>query len=129
MQTGLTPQTLAIMITSIVMATTGQLLLRAGMESVGLVELTGESLSGFARSAITTWQILIGLGAFVLSAVLWLISLSRVPLSTAYPFVSLSYVLILLASVVILGERPLPLNWIGAGLIVAGITVIGIANR
>jgi drug/metabolite transporter (DMT)-like permease len=129
MQTGLTPQTLTIMITSICMATAGQLLLRAGMESVGLVELTGESLSTAMRSAITTWQVLAGLGAFGLSAGLWLISLSRVPLSTAYPFVSLSYVFILLASVVILGERPLLLNWVGAGLIMSGIIVIGIANR
>jgi drug/metabolite transporter (DMT)-like permease len=129
MQTGLTPQTIGIMFTSIFMATAGQLLLRAGMESVGLVELTGDSLTTAARSAITTWQILVGLSAFGLSAVLWLISLSRVPLSTAYPFVSLSYVLILLASVVILGERPLALNWLGAGLIMTGITVIGFANR
>lgn len=129
MESRLTLQTVAIMLTSIVLATSGQLMLRAGMEAVGVVDLTGSSLLSSARSALSTWQVYVGFGAFGASSMLWLVTLSRVPLSTAYPFVALSYVLILLTSVVILDERPTVWGWVGSGLIVVGIAVVGLGQR
>ncbi|MDX1510879.1 MAG: SMR family transporter [Nitriliruptorales bacterium] len=117
------------MLASIVLATTGQLLLRAGMEAVGVVDITGASLMSSARDALRTWQVYVGFAAFGASSLLWLITLSRVPLSTAYPFVSLSYVLILTASVVLLNERPSLLSWVGVGFIVLGISIVGLGQR
>ena len=55
MEVRLTAQTLSIMFASIVLATTGQLLLRAGMEAIGVVEITGASLMSSARDALRTW--------------------------------------------------------------------------
>jgi len=129
MQGRLTFQTLTIMLSSIALATTGQLLLRTGMESIGVVDLTSASLTSSARAALTTWHVWIGFGAFGVSSVLWLVTLSRLPLSTAYPFVSLSYVLILLTSVLLLDERPSLVSWVGSGLIVIGIFTVGIGQR
>lgn len=129
MEVRLTAQTLSIMLASIVLATTGQLLLRAGMEAVGVVDITGASLMSSARDALRTWQVYVGFAAFGASSLLWLITLSRVPLSTAYPFVSLSYVLILTASVVLLNERPSLLSWVGVGFIVLGISIVGLGQR
>ena len=55
----------------------------------------------------------------------WLVVLSRLPLSTAYPFVALSYLIILGFSTIVLHERPPLLTWGGAGLIMMGIVMIG----
>ena len=129
MEVRLSAQTLTILLASIVLATSGQLLLRAGMEAVGVVEITGASLTSSARAALSTWQVYVGFAAFGLSSILWLVTLSRIPLSTAYPFVAISYVLILLSSVVFLGERPTLTSWFGAALIVTGITVVGLGQR
>lgn len=123
--------TLAILLTSIVLATVGQLLLKAGMTQVG--ELSGVAadagMLGLLARVATTWQVVAGLGAFGLSAIFWLVTLSRIPLSTAYPIVSLSYVLILAFSVVVLGERPSVLVWAGVILIMFGITLVGVGQR
>lgn len=120
--------TIAILLTSIALATAGQLLLKAGMNRIG-AELSLSDLGPLIAGAVTTWQVLAGLTAFGLSAVFWLLTLSRVPLSTAYPMVSLSYVLILLFSTIVLDERPGPLVWAGALLIMTGITFVGVGQR
>lgn len=123
--------TVAVLLTSIVLATAGQILLKAGMTRVGEVTsiLTEMGVSALLLRVVTTWQVIAGLAAFALSAVFWLVTLSRVPLSTAYPVVSLSYVLILAFSVLVLGERPTLVVWTGVLLIMSGIALIGIGQR
>lgn len=121
--------TIVILLTSVMLATAGQLFLKAGMERIGRIdELAAGELGTLVTKAVVTWQVPLGLTAFALSAVFWLITLSRLPLSTAYPVVSLSYVLILLFSVVVLGERPSLTVWIGGLLIMGGIALIGIGQ-
>lgn len=118
--------TVLILLAAVVLATCGQLLLKAGMTEVGAV--VGVGLDGvlpLVGRVAGTWQVLLALAMFGLSASFWLVTLSRVPLSVAYPVVSLSYVLILIFSVVVLDERPRPTVWIGALLIVSGISLIG----
>ncbi|MDP9023405.1 MAG: EamA family transporter [Actinomycetota bacterium] len=123
--------TLLIAFTAIGLATVGQLLLKAGMVEVGepvsLVSSVG--VGGMLGRVLTTWQVPVGLGVFGLSAVFWLVTLSRLPLSVAYPIVSLSYLLILAFSVIVLGERPTLTVWIGALLIMVGIALIGVGQR
>ncbi len=74
------------------------------------------------------WGLLNGwlLAALVLygaATVLWVIILRTVPLSLAYPFAALGFVIVPVAGAVFFGE---PITWqtvLGAGLIVAGILV------
>lgn len=124
----MTPTTIAILLLSVVLATTGQLLLKAGMNEVGQLSLGPAELLGLLGSVVTTWQLVVGLVSFGASAVFWLVTLSRVPLSTAYPIVSLSYVLILAFSSLVLGERPSATVWSGAVLIMVGVSLIGIGR-
>lgn len=122
--------TVLILLTSVALATLGQLLLKTGMTHIGVIDgLALSDLGSLVRGALSTWQVLAGLISFGLSAVFWLVTLSRVPLSTAYPVVSLSYVLILAFSALVLGERPTVTVWVGALLIMGGISMIGIGQR
>lgn len=123
--------TIIILFSAIALATGGQLLLKAGMNRVGTIAdiAAAGGLVPLLMRVLTTWQVVLGLVVFALSAVFWLVTLSRVPLSTAYPAVSLSYVLILAFSVIALGERPSLVVWTGALLIMLGITFIGIGQR
>jgi drug/metabolite transporter (DMT)-like permease len=58
---------------------------------------------------------------YAFSVLFWLVGLSRVPLSYAYPFLSLSYVVILAASYFVLGEQVSVLRLAGVGLICGGV--------
>lgn len=115
---------------SILLATGGQLLLKAGMDATGVqVALHPAALLELVRTVLGSWRLLLGFAAFATSSLFWLTALSRLPLSVAYPVVSLSYVIILGASVVLLGERPTLTTWTGALLVMAGVALIGIGQQ
>jgi small multidrug resistance pump len=61
---------------------------------------------------------------YFLGAVLWIWALSKVPLTVAYPFTILTFVLVYLASIIVLGERPTAAALFGVALVLAGLTVI-----
>jgi drug/metabolite transporter (DMT)-like permease len=111
---------------SVVLATAGQLTLKTGMTRVGYIgtERLGKPLKLLLQVA-TTWQVLVGLTLFFVSAGFWILVLSRVPLSFAYPFAGLTYLLIALFGKFVLGEHVPGLRWFGIALIIAGILVVG----
>jgi drug/metabolite transporter (DMT)-like permease len=103
-------------------AACGQLMLKHGMvTATKKVEQTKGSL---AIAAATSPWVLLGLTVFAVSAVAWLATLSRVPLSLAYPFNALGFLAILTASVVVLGERTNIWTWVGTCCVVAGLIIV-----
>ena len=126
----MTATTWLSLVLSVVLATVGQLLLQAGMDATGAtVALQPRALLELVRTILGSWRLVLGFVAFASSSLFWLTALSRVPLSVAYPVVSLSYVLILAASYLLLGERPSLVTWGGALLVMAGVALIGIGQR
>jgi len=85
----------------------------------------GARFGRFARvAAATTPWVVFGLMVFGVSAVAWLAALSKVPLSLAYPFNAVSYIVILTASVLVLHERANLLTWAGTVLVVSGLLMV-----
>jgi drug/metabolite transporter (DMT)-like permease len=83
------------------------------------------SLNGPAlKAAVQTPMIWGGLLLFGLSALVWLMVLSRASLSFAYPFAALTYVLILLFDLFVLDETVPPLRWAGVAFIAVGIFLV-----
>jgi drug/metabolite transporter (DMT)-like permease len=111
---------------SVFLATAGQLILKTGMQKVGYIgsQRLGKPVQLLFQVA-TTWQVILGLLLFVISAVSWLLVLSRVPLSFAYPFAGLTYLLITLFGRFVLQEQVPALRWLGIALIIAGILLVG----
>lgn len=111
---------------SVLLATGGQLLLRAGMQQVGYVG--GSRLAHPAQLMLQvgkTPQVVLGLTLFVISAVAWLVVLSRAPLSFAYPFAGLTYLMTTVFSRYALHEHVPALRWAGIALIILGILLVG----
>lgn len=115
---------IGLILLSVALAALAQLTLKHGMNQVtaasGELQLSAGSLRGVA----TTPAVWGGLLLFGLSAFVWLAVLSRASLSFAYPFASLSYVLILLADRFVLHEEIPPLRWAGVFFIMAGIVLV-----
>ncbi len=117
---------IGLILTSVVLAGIAQITLKTGVNHVtdaaggGELHMNAENLKSLLSSPIV-WA---GLLLFALSAIVWLFALSRASLSFAYPFAALSYVLIVLFSVLVLHEDVPVLRWVGVAFIVSGIMLV-----
>jgi len=114
-----------LILLSIAIAVGGQILLKLGLNKIGSVNVNtlaglGHLFSGIIKSPM----VLAGLFCYVFSAAIWLVVLSAVELSFAYPFIGLTYVLILFISKFVLRENVNPIRWVGAAIITIGVVVI-----
>jgi len=115
---------IALILLSITIAVGGQLLLKVGMNKIG-VDPTGlAEIKILFAGVIKSPVVILGLLCYVLSAAIWLVVLSAVDLSFAYPFIGFSYVLVLVLSKFVLKEDVNPIRWIGAAVITAGVILI-----
>ena len=113
---------IGLVLFSVLAAATGQVMLKHGMQIA--TERAHDSGGSLVIHAITTSWVLLGLVVFGISAVAWLATLARVPLSVAYPFNALGYLVILTASVILLHERATLLTWAGSLLVVSGLIIV-----
>ena len=117
---------IALILFSVTLAAVAQLTLKHGMNLVN-DELSPEvfSLNGPSLRVVVgqpyVWS---GLFLFGLSALVWLVVLSRASLSFAYPFAALTYVLILLFDQFVLDDTVPPLRWAGVAFIGIGIILV-----
>lgn len=121
---------IVLLLVSVIFALGGQFTLKSAMDRVGRigsaqVSAAGDTLMRAAKEP----RLWIGLGLFGISALFWLVVLSRTPLSVAYPFVGITYVLIVLISRFFLNEEVPPLRWVGVLVVALGIALVGLSFR
>jgi multidrug transporter EmrE-like cation transporter len=66
-----------------------------------------------------------GIFCYVSAFVVWMLILDKMDLSLAFPLSGMVYVVIMLVAAFGLHEALTPLHWIGVGLIVTGVCVLG----
>lgn len=102
-----------------------QLFLKAATRSSGVLFADTGSVSWVAAAhllrALPLWA---GLACYGVSVVLWVGALSRVPVSVAYPMLSIGYVINAFAAAALFGEALSVAKLAGIGLIVAGVLVL-----
>lgn len=109
---------------SVVFGAVGQILLKKGMGSMGPITLTLQGLPGTIWRIGTNLYVIGGLLIYVSGTVFWLAALSRVDLSYAYPFASLSYVIMLAASWLLFHEDITLLRVVGTVVVAIGVLII-----
>ena len=118
----LTIGNVALVLFAVSTAAVGQVMLKHGMQVAN--SRASHSHGSLIVSAATSGWVLLGLVVFGISAIAWLTALSRVPLSVAYPFNALGYLVILTASIVLLHERASVLTWVGTFMVVSGLIIV-----
>ena len=114
-----------LILLSISIAVGGQLMLKIGIDRIGVTGLGSmKALTSLFSGIIRSPMVITGLFLYLISAAIWLVVLSTVDLSFAYPFIGLTYVMVLVLSRFILKEEVNPLRWIGAFIITVGVVVI-----
>ena len=101
-----------------------QLLLKAGTNAVGTFEFSAANVWPVGWKLATQPYILGGLACYVISVVVWIMALSRVEVSIAYPMLSVGYVLNAVAAWYLLGEAVTPMRLVGIGVIILGVFII-----
>ena len=103
----------SLILVGVLLNAAAQLLLKAGTNAMPLG----------LRLAIEP-HILAGLACYVVSVVVWIVALSRVPVSIAYPMLSIGYVVNAIAAWYLLGEAVAPMRLAGIGIIVLGVFIV-----
>ena len=112
----------AIIIAVAATAATAHILLKIGMNEVG--EVNAESIKTPGKligQILSTPTILAAIPVYAISNIGWLIVLSRLNLSVAYPFLASLYVFLPILSMIFLSESMSIQHW--AGIVVIGIGV------
>ncbi|MBE2239246.1 MAG: EamA family transporter [Caldilineaceae bacterium] len=109
---------------SVIAGAIGQITLKYGMMQTGQITLSAHDLAPTLFRIFTNPFIIGGLALYVGGTVFWLAALSRVDLSFAYPFASLSYVVMLTASWLLFNENITPLRLAGTLVVMLGVFLI-----
>jgi multidrug transporter EmrE-like cation transporter len=121
---------LAVMAASVVFAVGGQLTLKRAMEDVGTIRLDDVKRPlGTVGRVVGEPKVWLGLFLFGISAAFYLIVLSRIPLSVAYPLGGMQYLIVVGMSRFILHEEVPSLRWLGVAVVTLGILLIGLSFR
>ena len=83
---------------------------------------TGERLQFIGRLLLNPW-VISAFAAALLASVLWMVAMTRLELSHAYPFMSLAFVFVMVCSAVFFSEPITPLKITGIALVVLGLVV------
>ena len=121
------PVALALVVPLI--ATLGQLLLKIGMEQVGPVNRSDLSKPVALLLEVFGNPLIVGaIPLYVGGFLIWLIVLSRLDLSFAYPFLALAYVLVPIVSWAVIGEHIPVMRWVGIVVVCVGVVLVGWAK-
>ena len=101
---------------------TGQLLFKRTAQGVANVH----GAPAIVRHILFDPWFIAALTIYMVATFLWIFALREVPLSKAYPFMALAFVLVPLGAVVFYGETLRAPYFIGLLLVVAGIALISI---
>lgn len=115
---------LALVLTGVFLNAVAQLLLKAGTNAVGHFEFHWGNALLVGMKLATNPAILGGMTCYVISLVVWIMALSRVPVSVAYPMLSIGYLLNALAAWAWFGEALGAQKLLGIGFIILGVWLI-----
>ncbi|MEW6695972.1 MAG: EamA family transporter [Bacillota bacterium] len=114
-----------LLLISVSIGALGQLFLKIGASQLFPIVLSLPQLPGTLARVFGNPWVLAGTLLYITSMVTWLKVLSSMELSTAYPMVSLGYVLVMLFSFFFLGEQLTFYKLLGTFAVIAGVLLIG----
>jgi multidrug transporter EmrE-like cation transporter len=114
----------ALVLFGVLLNAAAQLLLKAGTNAIGPFEFSAANLVPIGWKVATQPYILGGLACYVVSVAVWILALSRVEVSVAYPMLSIGYVVNALAAYALFGEAVGPQRLVGIGVIIVGVYLV-----
>jgi multidrug transporter EmrE-like cation transporter len=115
---------LALVLTGVMLNAAGQLLLKAGSRAIADVPFSFANSWTLAERMALNPPILAGLACYVVSVVFWILALSRVDVSIAYPMLSIGYIVTAVAGWLLFAEAVSVTRVAGIFIIIAGVWLV-----
>ena len=120
----MTPIAFALILTGVLLNAAAQLLLKAGTNAVGHFEFHLENIVPIGLKIAFQPFIMGGMACYAVSLVIWIMALSRAPVSIAYPMLSIGYVVNALVAHYWFGEALMAQKMLGIGVIIIGVVLV-----
>lgn len=120
----MSPVSFSLILTGVLLNACAQLLLKAGTNAVGHFEFQLGNLVPIGLKLGLEPHILGGLACYVVSLVVWIMGLSRVPVSVAYPMLSIGYVINAFVAWQWFGEALSAQKLAGIAFVVVGVFLV-----
>lgn len=116
--------TFSLVLAGVLLNAGAQLLLKAGTNRVGEFAFALDNLVPVGAKIASSPFILGGVACYVVSLVVWILALSRVPVSVAYPMLSIGYIVNAVAAWALFGESITAQKLVGIAFIVVGVYLV-----
>ena len=113
-----------LIMTGVLLNAIAQLALKASVKDTGAIELSAGNALPVANQLMAEPWLWVGLFCYGISVIIWILALSRVDVSIAYPMLSVGYVVNAFAAYALFGEALTPGRLLGIGIIILGVTVL-----
>ncbi len=114
----------SLIIFGVLLNAIAQLALKAGVRDLGPIGLSLDQVVPTSLRLMSEPYLWTGLTLYAVSVVVWILALSRVDVSIAYPMLSLGYVVNAFAAYWLFGEVLTPMRLAGIGIIIVGVYVL-----
>lgn len=111
-------------LSTIFFTTYSQLIMRWQVGNTGGLDPGLEGKIFFIVKMLTNIWVLSGIAATFLAGISWMMAMTKFEISYAFPFVSLNYILILVAGFIVFGESFSAVKAVGTLLVIAGLITI-----
>jgi len=118
------PLTFSLLLTGVALNAGAQLLLKAGTNRIGAFAFSLENIAPIGARIASSPPILAGLACYGVSVVVWILALSRVPVSVAYPMLSIGYIMNAVGAWWLFGESLTAQKLVGIGFIIVGVYLV-----
>lgn len=116
--------TFGLILIGVLLGAAGQLFLKAGANRVGKYAFRRDNILPIGWKLATEPRIAAGLVCYVIDMAVWIVALSRVEVSIAYPMVSIGYVINAVAAWYLFGEAVTRSRLAGIGIIAIGVYIV-----
>ena len=114
----------SLLFTGVLLNAAAQLFLKAGTLRVGEFAFSVDNILPIGWRLASQPFIVAGLSCYVISVVVWILGLSRVPVSIAYPMLSIGYIVSAIAAWYLFGESLTAQKMLGIGFIIVGVYLV-----
>lgn len=114
----------SLILTGVMLNAGAQILMKMGTNAIGHFEFSTANIVPIGWKLATDWHIITALFCYAISVVVWVLALSRVQVSIAYPMLSLGYVAVAFITWWLFNE-PLTASKLGGiGVIILGVIIL-----
>jgi multidrug transporter EmrE-like cation transporter len=116
--------TWVLVISGVLLNAAAQLLLKAATRATGEITLSWPGVAAAAPQLLSHYGWWGGITCYLLSVVIWILALSRAPVSVIYPLLSIGYIVNAVGAALLFGESLESSKLLGIAVIVLGVYLL-----